>query len=349
MSMRTIGTPAELERRRLLAVQRVVEGYSAEEVSDFLGVDPSSVYRWVTTFHQHGAAGLAARSVPGRPAKLTTIQEKIVRRWLADNPTDHGFATELWTAPRLGLLIEQEFGVYFHPNYLSSWLRQRDYTPQLSRRVPRERDDRAIAHWLAEDWPRIKRKARRRGACLMLLDESGLLMAPLRRRSWSLRGQPPQMKHKAGHREKVSVAGALWLTPRRDRLTLAYQTLVNGYFSNVEVAEFLAGALQWLTEPLVVIWDGGSMHKGGPISELLAQSKGRLDLEPLPPHAPMLNPVEQVWTWLKYSRLCNFAPQDALDLNAAVIRELDPIREDQERLLNFFHASDLPLPRALLS
>src|SRR5215213_4418181 len=290
--MRTIGTPAELERRRLLAVQRVVEGYSAEEVADFLGVDPSSVYRWVAAFDQHGAAGLAAQSVPGRPPKLTATQEKIARRWLADNPVDHGFATELWTAPRLGLLIEQEFGVHLHPNYLSSWLRQRDYTPQLPRRVPRERDDREIARWLAEDWPRIKRKARRRGACLMLLDESGLLMSPLRRRSWALRGHPPQMKQKAAHREKVSVAGALWLTPLRDRLALSFQTLVNGYFSNVEVAEFLSGALQWLSEPLVAIWDGGSMHKGGPINELVAQSNGRLDLELLPAHAPMLNPVE---------------------------------------------------------
>jgi hypothetical protein len=183
----------------------------------------------------------------------------------------------------------------------------------------------------------------------MLLDESGLLMAPLRRRSWSLRGNPPQIKYKAGHREKVSVAGAIWLPPLRDRLHFAYQTLVNGYFSNVEVAEFLTAGLQWLTEPLVVLWDRGTMHKGDPISELVAHSKGWLDLEPLPAHAPKLNPLEQVWTWLKYGRLCNFPPRDALQLNEAVIAELDPIREDQERLRNFFHASDLPLPRALLS
>src|SRR4051812_26954350 len=105
--MRSIGSPIELERRRLLAAQRVCEGYSTEEVSNFLGVDPRSVRRWLADFHQHGAAGLAARPTPGRPAKLSLTQEKIVCRWLADNPTDHGFATELWTAPRLGLLIEQ--------------------------------------------------------------------------------------------------------------------------------------------------------------------------------------------------------------------------------------------------
>jgi transposase len=347
--MRTIGSPAELERRRFLAVERVSEGYAAVEVADFLGVDPSSVRRWVAAFHSHGAAGLATRPVPGRPPKLTTTQEKIALRWLADNPTDHGFATEIWTAPRLGLLIEEEFGVHFHPDYLITWLRHRGYTPQLPRRVPRERDEREIARWLSEDWPRIKRKARRRDAYLVLMDESGLLMAPLRRRSWALRGNPPQMKQKANHREKVSVAGALWLTPSRDRLGLAFQTIVDGYFTNVEVAEFLSGAVQWMDAPLIVIWDGGNMHKGGPINEAVSESNGRLDLERLPAHAPVLMPMEQVWTWLKYDRLSNFPPRDAHHLNEAIIRELDPVRDDQQRLRNFFHASRLPLPRALLS
>ena len=104
-------SPAVLEYRRRLAIERVNDGYTTQEVADFLGVDPSSVRRWVAAFHSHGAAGLATRPVPGRPPKLTTTQEKIALRWLADNPTDHGFATEIWTAPRLGLLIEEEFGV----------------------------------------------------------------------------------------------------------------------------------------------------------------------------------------------------------------------------------------------
>jgi transposase len=346
--MRTVGKPAELERRRRLAVQRVREGYSPAEVANFLGVASRSVRRWLADFHRYGEAGLAARPIAGRPPKLTPSQERIVRRWMADNPTDLGFPTELWTTDHLGQLIEEEWGISFHPHYLATWLRRRDYTPQLPRRVAREANAEEIARWLAEDWPRIKRKARRRGACLMLLDESGLLMAPLRRRSWSLRGHPPQSKEKIGHREKVSIAGAIWLTPLRDRLNFAFQTLVNDYFSNEEVADFLSAGLQWLAEPLVVLWDRGTMHKGNPINQLVAQSEGRLDLEPLPAYAPKLNPLEQVWTWLKYGRLCNFPPQDAHQLNEVVIRELDAIREDQQRLRNFFHASDLPLPRTLL-
>src|SRR3954453_4703365 len=208
--MRIIGTPAELERRRLRAVERVCEGHTAAEVADVLGVDPGTVRRWVAAFRQSGIAPLLARDIPGRPPKLTTSQEKVVRRWLDDKPTNLGFATDLWTAPRLRLLIEEEFAVHFNADYLTRWLRQRGYTPQLPRRVPRERDDREIARWLAEDWPRIKRNARRRGAYLVLLDESGLLMSPLVRRSWAMRGCPPGQKVKAGYREKVSMTAALW-------------------------------------------------------------------------------------------------------------------------------------------
>jgi transposase len=347
--MRTAGSLDVLEFRRRLAVRRLAEGYSAQEVADFLGVDPSSVRRWLVASRGHGGDGLAARPAPGRPPQLTRTQEKIVRRWLSDHPTEHGFATDLWSAPRLARLIEREFGAHFHPNYLVSWLRQRGYTPQKPRRVAREHDDAAIARWLAEDWPRIKSKARRRGACLLLLDESGLLMAPLVRRSWAPRGQPPRQEQKVGHREKVSVAAALWLTPSRDRLHLAYQTLVNGYFTNVEVAEFLGCAVRGLPDPVIAIWDGGSMHKGGPIRSLVEESRGRLDLEPLPPNAPELMPVEPVWSWLKYGRLCNFAPRDAHHLNEAVVRELDAIWDNQVLLASFFHDSDLPLPRALLT
>src|SRR5437764_524943 len=130
-----------------------------------------------------------------------------------------------------------------------------------------------VADWLGVDASSV----RRRRACLLWLDESGLLMTPLLRRSWALRGQPSESHHKAGPREKVSVAAALWLTPRRDRLRLAYQTLVNGYFTNVEVAEFLSAAVEGLPGPVIALWDGGTMHKGGPIHELVEQAGRQLD------------------------------------------------------------------------
>jgi transposase len=156
--MRTIGFPTELERRRWLAVQRMLDGCSTDEVADFLGVDVTSVRRWWRAFRGGGFDGLAARPAPGRPPKLGRAQEKVVLRWLAESPAAFGFATELWTCSRLAHLIEQEWGGRFCPRYLSRWLRARGFSPQRPGRVPRERDQGAIAAWLGRDWPRIKKR-----------------------------------------------------------------------------------------------------------------------------------------------------------------------------------------------
>jgi putative transposase len=182
-----------------------------------------------------------------------------------------------------------------------------------------------------------------------LIDESGLLMAPLVRRTWAPRGHPPDLAQKVGRREKVSVAAALWLSPRRDRLGLFSRTLVKGYFDNWYSAAFLEALLKELAGRVVVVWDGGSVHKGDPIAQLQDVMADRLSLEKFPPHTPELDPVEPVWSWLKYGRLCNFAPRDAIHLNERVVAELTAIRDDQELLRGFFHASELPLPRTLLS
>jgi transposase len=147
-----------LEYRRRLAIQRITDGYSTQEVADVLGVDPSTVRRWSAAFRDQGEAGLVVKPVTGRPSKLSLTQEKIALRWLTESPTHHGFETVLWTAARLGQLSREEFGVGLNPRYLSTWLRERGFTPQKPERVPRERDPETIAAWLGSDWPRIKKR-----------------------------------------------------------------------------------------------------------------------------------------------------------------------------------------------
>jgi transposase len=183
---------------------------------------------------------------------------------------------------------------------------------------------------------------------LALIDESGLLMAPLVRRTWAPRGRTPVLRQRGKEREKVSVAAAVWLPPGGQRLGLYFQTLVNAYFNNTRSAPFLEALLEAVGGRLVAVWDGGTMHKGDPIRELLGRLGNRLCLERFPPYAPMLDPVEPIWSWLKYGRLPNFAPRDAAHLNERVVAELTALGKDQALLRHLFQASDLPLPRTLL-
>jgi transposase len=175
-------------------------------------------------------------------------------------------------------------------------------------------------------------------------------MAPLVRRTWALRGRTPDLVQRGGGpHEKVSVASALWLSPRRDRLGLYSKTLVNGYFDNWYTSVFLEAMMTDLNGRFVVVWDGGPMHKGDPIHQITDRFADRLCLEALPPWAPMLNPTEPLWGWLKYGRLCNYTPQDAAELDGRVVAELATIENDQVFLRNLYHNSELPLPRTLLS
>jgi transposase len=194
-----------------------------------------------------------------------------------------------------------------------------------------------------------QKKALAQRAHVIFADESGLLMAPLVRRTWAPRGRRPVLQQRGRHREKVSIAGALWWAPwRRRQLGLIFQTLVDAYFNNQRSAAFLELLMREIPNRVVVIWDGGNMHKGDPIREAVERFQPRLTLEKLPPYAPMLNPVEPLWSWLKYSRLCNAAPANAPELNRSISYELRQVSDDQEFLRTMWHGSELPLPRALL-
>jgi transposase len=113
--MRNQGSPEELEHRRFRAIRRLLAGYSTEEVAEFLDVDPRLVRRWFSCFRPSSDEGLRAGSVSGRLPKLSTTQEKIILRWLNDEPTVHGFDTALWTGRHLAHLIQREFGIRLNP------------------------------------------------------------------------------------------------------------------------------------------------------------------------------------------------------------------------------------------
>ncbi len=151
-------TLKEREARRLLAVERVNQGYSQAEVAAFLGVTDRAVRHWMKTYRDRGRDGLRSRGHPGRPDKLRPEQVAVVLSWFRQSPTAFGYATHLWTAARVAALIRDRFGVSFNPRYLSGWLANRDITPQRPQPVPKQRDQARIDAWVRNDWPRVVKK-----------------------------------------------------------------------------------------------------------------------------------------------------------------------------------------------
>jgi hypothetical protein len=180
-------------------------------------------------------------------------------------------------------------------------------------------------------------------AHLVLIDESGLFLDPLVRRSWALKGKTPIIGGDGGHRKKVSVIGAVSVSPTTRRLGLYFATLPDGYFAAEAVVHVLRDLLKHLRGKVVVVWDGGSNHKGPLIRAFLTRNK-RLTLERLPAYAPELNPVEFVWSWLKYGQLANFVPDGVAELDDEVIDRLLDLEADPGLLRVIWDRSELPFP-----
>lgn len=143
-----------------MAVTRVGEGWSPAETAAFLGVHVETVRKWVRKHKADGDSGLDGTPHPGRKPFLTPDQEAEVLGWPTQKPTDFGFRTELWTAARVAQLIDETFGVAFHPSYLREWLTKRNCTPQKPARRPRQRNPEAVAGWLAGEYPAAQKKSR---------------------------------------------------------------------------------------------------------------------------------------------------------------------------------------------
>lgn len=167
-------------------------------------------------------------------------------------------------------------------------------------------------------------------------------MSPLVRRTLAPEGKTPILRTKAAHRERVSATAALTISPRRHRLGLYWRTYPRDFVNAARSEEFLRGLLRHLRGPVIVVWDGGPMHKGEPIRRVL-DDYPRLSLERLPPYAPELNPVEYLWTHLKYGQLANYLAENVFDLDETLRDHLADTRCSSGRLRSFFNHSPLQL------
>jgi transposase len=149
----------------------------------------------------------------------------------------------------------------------------------------------------------------------VFLDESGMLMAPLVRRSWAPCGQTPILYQRTRSRQKVSAIAALCVSPERDDVRLFFRLHVNANINTAAVIDFLRHLSRELDGPIIMVWDRLQTHKSKAMRLFLAEKKS-IHSCMLPPYAPELNSVEYLWSYFKTNPLANLAPSDADSLAA---------------------------------
>jgi len=147
-----------MEERRLRAADLFRRGVIPAEIARQLGVTHQVVSEWRKAWRAGGRAALRSAGRVGRPAKLSAAQLVKVERALAKGAEAHGYVGDLWTLPRVAEVIERLTGAAYHPGYVWYLLRnQLHWSWQRPARRALERDDAAIAQWVTQRWPQLKK------------------------------------------------------------------------------------------------------------------------------------------------------------------------------------------------
>lgn len=151
-----------MEQRRRQAARWFEQEIPAPEVARRLGVARQVAYRWKLAWEQSGTDGLASKGKAGRKSKLTPEQTENVIAALLQGPAAQGYKTQLWTLPRVALLIEKLTGIRYHPGHVWRLLGVLGFSCQRPERRALERNEQAIGHWKRVQWPALKKSAARR-------------------------------------------------------------------------------------------------------------------------------------------------------------------------------------------
>jgi transposase len=335
---RSKGSAAELERRRKQAVQAVAEGEARKTVAKVLGVTARTVSRWVQASRKPD--GLAAKPNPGPTPGLTDDDLRKLKPLLSQGAKAHGWHNELWTAARVARLIEREFGIDYHPEHVRKILKRRlGWTSQKPHRKARERNDKEVARWVGDEFPRIVRQAWERSAYLVFLDESGFFLTPTVRRTMAPRGETPVLGA-WDRRDKWSAISCITLSPVARRPGL-YFDLLDHNIHGEDVADFLKELHRRLGR-LTVVWDRNKIHSKSKAVKAWLAGHPDVVVEDFPGYVPDLNPDEGVWGWTKYGQLANLAANDKQELWDWVLEELVTVKHRPDLLNAFIQQTGLP-------
>jgi transposase len=142
------------EHIRMRAGALFAAGHAQAQVAHQLGVARQNVSRWHARWQGGGLEALRSAGPTGPAPRLSDQQLHLIDQALRRGARAHGFDADHWTLARVATVIQRLTGVAYHRGHVWKLLRHRlHYRLQRPARRAIERDERAIARWVAEDWP----------------------------------------------------------------------------------------------------------------------------------------------------------------------------------------------------
>src|SRR5258708_556658 len=166
--MKKKSTPAKnwREERRMQAWKLHEQGWKQKEIARALGVTEGAVSQWFKKAKTQGVEALRHQPPPGATPKLSQEQRAQLPGLLKQGAEAFGFRGQVWTTARVAQMIQQQFGVSYHPAHCSRLLRSLKQSRQKPIQKASQRDEAAIQRWKEQRWEELKKRPKTKSALL---------------------------------------------------------------------------------------------------------------------------------------------------------------------------------------
>ena len=339
------------ERRRFHAVELKGRGWKQKEIATALDVSEGAVSRWLSIFKVQGKEGLITRAHIGRPAELHETEKQLLLDFLSHGAKAYGYHSDLWTALKIGKVIEAKFGVRYHRSHVARLLKGLKWTPQQPIKRASQHNEIEIDPWRKKVWKecvlsmnrKITHRKVKKYIDIVFIDEAGFMLEPLTRKTWARRGHTPVINISENRHDRISVIGALTINLVTRRFGFLFHlSQDNTNFRGYTVVPFLDRIHSKLRSEVRLVWDSIRIHNAESVNNYFA-SHLSFKVFFFPDYAPELNPVDNVWGYIKHNRLANFCPSNLLELRKQVRAELFRIQKRPDLLESMFRHTGLSL------
>ena len=124
-----------------------------------MSVSRQSVMRWERAIEAGGIDRLKRPGSRGRPPLLSDAQLRELAQLLKRGSISAGYATEMWTLPRIAALIQEKFTMRLAISSVWGLLRRMGWSVQRPTGQARQRDERAISTWKNKRSPELKNRS----------------------------------------------------------------------------------------------------------------------------------------------------------------------------------------------
>jgi transposase len=316
--------------RRAQAVVLAKQGRTAQDIADALGCSLKAVKNWVAQYNRGGIEALHERPRCGRPPRLDPDEHPRLKQRLDAPPRpEDGICT--FRGHDVQRILEQEFGARMSLQAVYDLLHRLGYN-DLMPRPHHEGANPEVQEFFKEvvvdQIGAIAAGHPDEEVRVYFQDEARFGTQGTITRVWARKGSRPRAVRQNGREWLYVMIAVCAVTGDASALIMPeLNTAVVNLFLEQFARELPAGV------HAVLIWDGAGFHTGGDLVVPAGVSLIRL-----PPYSPELNPVENLWHYLRSHHWSNRMYDGYEDLKAEAVRSLGVVCQDIDKLKTICNA-----------